>query len=218
MSIWGMWLDTLRASLDVLTSDVGFGLGAAVIVLTILLRATLVPISWTMAYRNCVRQKKMKHMQPALEELRARLAHKPETYTRELIALHKSHGLSLIDGRSLLGALVQIPVFVGMFHVLRGIGEGVRFLWASNLIRPDTFLAVIAGVTTALMIAANPDMPEQTRLLIILIPSIIAVMTALHFSSALALYWTTSNVFSMVQTLTLHWVVNRQIRKGALRI
>jgi YidC/Oxa1 family membrane protein insertase len=160
----------------------------------------------------------MKHMRPVFEELRARLAHKPEAYTRELVALHKSHGLSLIDGRSLLGALVQIPVFVGMFHVLRGIGEGVRFLWSSNLIKPDTFLAVIAGITTALMIAANPDMPEQTRLLMILIPSIIAVMTALHFSSALALYWTTSNAFSMVQTLTLQSVVNRQIQKGTLRI
>jgi membrane protein insertase Oxa1/YidC/SpoIIIJ len=43
------------------------------------------------------------------------------------------------------------------------------------------------------MMAANPDLPEQMRLLLILVPSILAAVAALKFCSALAVYWTISN-------------------------
>jgi YidC/Oxa1 family membrane protein insertase len=77
---------------------------------------------------------------------------------------------------------------------------------------------VIAGLTTALMMAVNPDMPEQLRIFMIVLPSIIAIIAALQFSSALAIYWATSNTFSALQTALLHAVVRRRIRSGAISI
>jgi YidC/Oxa1 family membrane protein insertase len=202
--------------LGALTSGLGLELGLAVIVATILLRIALLPISWSAAYRGCVRQKRMQALQPEIDALKSRLGHDREVYARELIALHKSRKIALVDGKAILGSLAQLPVFAGMFHVLKNIGEGSRFLWMPSLARPDVLLAVIAGFTTALMVAANPDMPEQLRLVMLIVPAVVAVFSAMHFSSALALYWTTSNLFSAGQTLVLHSIVNRRLRSGKL--
>jgi YidC/Oxa1 family membrane protein insertase len=210
MHIWESWLEVLRMMLGTLNLELGLGLGVAVIAATVLLRVVLLPVSWTTAYRNAIRQKKLKQLQPRLEELKSRLAGDKQAYARELLALHKSQGLTLVDGKALLGSFAQIPVFMGMFHVLRGIGDGRGFLWIANLARPDAILALIAGVTTTLMVAVNPDMPEQMRMLMIVVPGILALLSALHFSSALALYWTTSNLFSAAQTLLVHAVANRR--------
>ena len=43
----------------------------------------------------------------------------------------------------------------------------------------------------------------------------LAVVAALQFSSALAIYWATSNTFSAIQTVVLHRVVRRRARSGA---
>ena len=83
--------------------------------------------------------------------------------------------------------------------------------------RPDVALALIAGLATALMMAVNPDMPEQLRIVMIVIPSILAIVAALHFSSALAIYWATSNTFSALQTVLLHFVVRSRARSGPIQ-
>jgi membrane protein insertase Oxa1/YidC/SpoIIIJ len=111
-----------------------------------------------------------------------------------------------------------MPIFVGMYQALRNIGDGARFLWVPNLLRPDILLALIAGITTALMIAVNPDIPEQMRLVMIIVPSVIAIIAALKVCSALSLYWVASNCFSAAQTMTLHFVVGRRLRAGTLKI
>ena len=216
MNLWTMWLEMIRSLVEFLSS--GFGLGMAVIVVTLLLRATILPISWSVAYRSCIRQKKMLRLQPELERLKGQFASKPELYFQQMQTLYARNGLSFIDGKSLLGSLMQMPLLLGIFQVLRNVGGGVRFLWIQNLSKPDLILAIIAGVTTALMMWVNPDLPENVRMMIVVIPSVLAVIAALKFCSALALYWATSNCFSALQTAVLHYVVRRRIRSGILKI
>ncbi len=218
MDLWTFWLDTLRSLVNSLSSDVGLGLGLAIIAATLLLRVLLLPISWSAAYRGCIRQKKMMKLQPELQQLKDKYASKPDVYMQRMTELYRKHELSFIDGRSLLGGLAQVPLFLGMFQALRNVGDGVRFLWVPNLLRPDTLFALIAGATTALMIAVNPDIPDQMRLFLIVVPSVIAIVAALKFCSALSLYWVASNCFSAVQTMALHFVVARRIRAGTLKI
>lgn len=216
MTIWTMWLDIIRSLIDVLSS--GLGLGLAVIAATLLLRTAVLPISWSIAYRGCIRQKKMIRLQPDLQRIKEQFAGKPDLYLQHMQALYGKNELPFVDGKSLLGSLIQMPLLLGMFQALRGIGNGVRFLWVPNLLKPDLPLAIIAGVTTALMMMVNPDLPEPMRVFMIVVPSIIAVVAALKFCSALALYWATSNCFSAAQTAVLHFVVGRRIRSGALKI
>jgi YidC/Oxa1 family membrane protein insertase len=218
MDIWALWLDAIRGLLNILSSEIGLGVGLAIVAVTVLLRTMILPISWNSAYRGCIRHKKMSKLQPELQVLRERYADKPEAYVQHMTALYRKHGLSLFDGKSLLGALVQMPLFLGMFQALQSIGDGVRFLWVASLSKPDVWLSVIAGITTALAMAVSPDLPEQMRMLMIIVPSIIAVVAALNFCSALAVYWAVSNCFSAAQTVALHFVVERRIRSGVLRI
>lgn len=218
MDIWATWLDSIRSIVTALAGDAGLGLGLAVIAATVLLRTVVLPVAWPIAYRACVRQKKIVKLQPELRALQERFRDQPEVYLRKLKELYEANGLTFVDSKSLLGALAQMPLFLGMFQVLSNAGDGARFLWIPNLLRPDVVLAVIAGLTTALMMAVNPDLPEQVRLFMIVLPSVIAVIAALQFSSALAIYWATSNTFSALQTVLLHAIVRRRIRAGLVQI
>ena len=218
MDIWSAWLDSISSIVMALAADAGLGLGLAVIVATVLLRIVLLPVAWPMAYRACIRQKKLAKLQLELRALQERFRDEPEVYLRKMTELYKANQLAMVDARTLLGSLAQLPLFLGMFQVLRNTGDGVRFLWIPNLLRPDIALAVIAGITTWLMMAVNPDLPEQVRIIMIVVPSIIAVVAALQFSSALAIYWATSNTFSALQTVALHAVVRRRIRAGLVRV
>ena len=218
MNIWTHWLDALRSLMDALSIEAGLGLGLAIIAATLLIRILLLPISWSAAYRGCIRQKKMMKLQPELQQLKEKHANDPNLYMQRMTELYRKHELSLFDGKSLLGALAQTPLLLGMFHALRNMGDGARFLWVPNLLKPDVLLALIAGVTTALVITVNPDLPEQIRLFMILVPCVIAIIAALNFCSALSLYWVASNCFSAAQTVALHFVVGRRLRAGTLKI
>jgi YidC/Oxa1 family membrane protein insertase len=218
MQLWTQWLELIRMLLHFLSTDIGLGGGLGILVLTFLLRATLLPLSWFIAYRGIVRQEQMARLQPELLRLKTRFAAEPQRYAEQMRALYREHGLSIMDGRSLLGSLAQMPILVGMYQVLRDGISGVRFLWVQSLSRPDLWLALLAGFTTILMMAANPDLPESTRLLMILVPSVLAVLFALKVSSALAVYWTASNSFSAVQTVALHRVIARRVRLGLLKV
>ena len=149
-------------------------------------------------------------MQPELARLKERYARDPQKYGEAMLATYKRHGLSMVDGRSLLGALVQTPALLGMFTTLRRALPHGRFLWVADLAKPDVLLAIVAGLTTAILALAAPEMPEHVRVLMMILPAVCLAFTALHFGSAIALYWTTSNLFTAGQTLAVRWVVARR--------
>jgi YidC/Oxa1 family membrane protein insertase len=201
-----------------LSSGVGLGTGFGIVALTLLLRTVILPISWPIAYRGSIRQKKMLRLQPELARLKLDHGAQPRIYAERLMKLYQDNGMTMMDWRSVLGSLMQMPLFLGMYQTLRAGVNGARFLWVETLARPDPVFAVLAALTTMLMMAANPDLPEQMRLILILVPSILAAIAALKFCSALAVYWTVSNCYSAIQTSALHYVVARRIRSGAVSI
>ena len=218
MALWTHWLDFLGHFLGFLASQAGLGEGLAIIALTLLVRTVILPLSWSSAYRGCVRQKTFARLQPELQRLKKKFGDQPRLYTEHLAALYRKNGITQIDGRAFLSALVQLPVLLGLYQALRKGVRGARFLWVKDLSRPDLWLALLMGLTTLLLMSVNPDLPEHMRLMLIVVPSILAVVVALKVASALALYWTTSNCYSAVQTAVLHHVVARRIRSGSLKV
>ncbi|HET8698823.1 MAG TPA: YidC/Oxa1 family membrane protein insertase [Gammaproteobacteria bacterium] len=118
--------------------------------------------------------------------------------------------------RSLLGALAQTPVLLGMFTALRRALPHGPFLWVADLAKPDALLAIVAGRTSAILALAAPEMPEHVRAVMMILPAICLALTALHFGSAIALYWTTSNIFTAAQTLCARWLVARRSEAATL--
>jgi YidC/Oxa1 family membrane protein insertase len=217
MEMWAQWLNFIHGLLAFLSSTLGLGAGFGIVALTLLLRTVILPVSWRIAYRGTIRQKKMSRLQPELQRLKSECGDKPAVYAERIMKLYQAHGMTVMDWRSVFGSLVQMPLFLGMYQTLRA-GFKARFLWVETLARPDPVFAVLAALTTVLMLMANPDLPEQMRVMLILIPSILAAIAALKFCSALAVYWTVSNCYSAAQTSVLHYVVARRIKSGALKI
>ncbi len=217
MELWTYWLSGIQSLLTFLSFQVGLGAGLSIVALTLALRTAILPISWPVAYRGSIRQKKMLRLQPELQRLKLECGDQA-VYAQRMMKLYQENGISVMDWRSMLGALVQMPLFLGMYQTLRAGANGARFLWVETLARPDPVFALLAAVTTMLMMAANPDLPEQMRVMLILIPSILAAIAALKFCSALAVYWTVSNCYSAIQTGALRYTIARRIKSGAVKI
>ena len=160
----------------------------------------------------------MTRLQPQMKLLKDAFGHDPKAYAARVRKLYAEHDLSIADGRSLLGLIAQAPILVGMYRVFSDSANAGRFLWIKDLVKPDLGIALLVGITTVILMAANPDLPEQMRLLLIAVPAIIAVLTALKLCSALAIYLAVSNGFSAVQTYCLHRAVARRVRSGAIVI
>ena len=191
--------------------DLGFGPGLAIIVLTLALRSALLPLTWGLAYRAAVRQDKLAHLEGQLAVIRQRYENDPREQFARTQELYRRHGIRMVDLMSLLGAGVQLPVMWGLYRVFRDKLAGA-FLWVRDLGRPDTLLAVLAALTTAVAMAVVPHAQGELRAALLLLPALLCFMAAVHLSAGLALYWTTSNLFGAVQTLALQGALRRRHR------
>jgi YidC/Oxa1 family membrane protein insertase len=214
MELWHAWTGLLQMLLHTLAVDWGLGAGLAVIALTLAVRAALMPLTWSLACRSIVRQAKVSSLEPQLRAIRERHRDDPRAQMLETVELYRRHGLNVADGKGMLGALVQLPVIYGLYQALRGGVSSAAFLWIRDLARPDIGLAIIAALTTALVMAVTPQMSEPLRWALILLPALLCLAAALHLSSGIALYWVTSNVVSAAQSLALRKVA-RRVRASA---
>lgn len=135
----------------------GRDIGIAIIVLTILVKLILYPL----AKKQIRQQKALQDIQPKIEEIRKRLKDDREGQARELMALYKTEKVN--PASSCLPLLIQLPIFIALFHVLRMIlGDGdlsgmlysfvphpgqihPMFLGFVDLQNPNYVLAIIAG-------------------------------------------------------------------------
>jgi YidC/Oxa1 family membrane protein insertase len=210
MELWHAWTGLLLQILQMLATNCGLGTGLAIVILTLAMRTALLPITWSTAVRAAARQAKLAALETHLKALREKYATNRQLQMQKTLELYQQHGLSMADGKSLLGALVQMPLVVGLYQTLRnGVGPAA-FLWIRNLGRPDVILAILAAVTTAVAMAFAPNISEQIRWLLILLPAVFCLLAALHLSSGIALYWITTNSFSAAQTVALRRVVKRR--------
>ena len=212
MDLWHQWIGIIQHALTLCAVNLHLGTGLAIISMTLVVRSAFLPLTWTIARRAEERRTILQRLKPALDGLQKQFGGDRQRYAQEMMNLYRREGLTPVDGTSLLGTLVQLPVFLGIYQVLRATKQGGRFLWVANLARPDLWLAVAAGAATMLLMAMNPDLPEHVRLVLVLVPAIVTVIAALKVSAALSLYWATTNVFSGAQTVVLRAVQARRAR------
>lgn len=84
-------------------------------------------------------------LQPGIDAIKA--AHRGEERARRTVALYREAGVHpLYTLRSLVGFLIQVPVFIAVFDMLAENFElhGVSFLWIRDVSRPDELLRLPA--------------------------------------------------------------------------
>ncbi|MDN5682595.1 membrane protein insertase YidC [Corynebacterium glyciniphilum] len=101
----------------VLGPDSGLSWALAIIFLVVTIRGLLV--------RPTIKQlrssRKMQEMQPRMQEIRKKYAKDQQTQAMEMRKLQKEMGVNPLA--SCLPMLIQIPIFLGLFHVLRSFNR-----------------------------------------------------------------------------------------------
>ena len=93
-------------------------LGLAIILLTVLIRALM--IKQTSAGNNM--QQGMGDMQPKLQEIQEKYKDDPKRLSQETMKVFKTKGKGPLKGCLMM--LIQIPVFIGLFYVIRHFAAG----------------------------------------------------------------------------------------------
>ena len=89
--------------------------GFAIIALTTLVLIILSPLT----YRSTKSMVSMRRLQPQVKRLQKKHKNDREQLNKEMMALYQEHNVSPLSG--CLPILIQSPVFIVMFRVLRGI-------------------------------------------------------------------------------------------------
>ena len=189
--------------------------GVAIILLTILVRL----LFWPLTHKSTVGMKKMQELQPKMKEIQAKFKDNPQRMQQETWALYKENKVNPMS--SCLPMLIQIPVFIALFNVLRSAVElrYAPFLWIGDLSEPEALfsswfpfgglniLPILMAVSTGLQSAFTPATGDksQQKMMMIFMPAMMLFMFY-SFPSALSLYWFLSNLFSIVQM----WIIRRQ--------
>ncbi len=200
MPLWDHFVGMLEAALFALAQAYGGGLGLAIITLSLSVRLSLLPVTLRLARHAQAQQAKLLELQPMIRRLRVKYQSDPQRLNTELLKLYRQHGYNPMDSRSLLGGLVQLPFGAGLYSAIsRGLGEGGRFLWISNLARPDAMLALLIGALTYVTSVVVPGLPLHTRIVAMLIPALFTVYFAWNLASGVGLYWATSTAAGALQ-------------------
>lgn len=200
MIIWNSFVELLIAGLLSLSQIYGGNMGLAILTLSFTIRLLLLPLSVKLSYRSMLHQMEVKKLQPELERLQKRYKNNQSRLSQETMKLYKSHNISPVYIKGLLGSLLQAPIFMGMFSAIRrGVGAGKRFLWIADLSQPNFFIMLIVTALTYFVTIHNPNLSGQAKGLMTWIPVILTAIFLWRLSAALGLYWAASNTVAIIQ-------------------
>jgi len=183
--------------------------GIAIILITLIIRI----IIWPLHNKSQRTMKRMSLLGPKMTELREKFKDNPQKMNTELMKLYKDYGVNPFGG--CLPIFLQMPIFLGFFQMLRSAVElrHESFLWVDDLSLPDTLftipglgipfnlLPILMGITMVIQMKVTPKAGDKTQQKIFMFMPLIFLVICYNFASALALYWTSQNIISTIQTL-----------------
>ena len=151
--------------------------GVAIILLTILVRICLFPLSRKQLRSTLEYSKKMQKIKPKIDALKEKYGDDRRKVSEEQFKLMKEHGVPLMPGGCLL-TFLQLPIWIALYGMLQHSYElrHAPFLWVADLSQADRLWHMWPGVHAVSMV---PDALEWLNLLPLL-------MTATWFFSSKA--------------------------------
>lgn len=199
-------------------------IGLAIILLTVIVRALL----WPLSAKSLRSQKALQDVQPKVDELKKKYANDKEELGRRLMELYKKEKVN--PASSCLPLLLQLPVFIALYSAL---SQGLKstgyealypfvpqpdviqtsFLGLLNLSVPSYALAILSGISQyfqAKMMMTKPKpakVPgsEDERMLMAMnkqmlyLMPVMTVFIAWKLPAGLGLYWLVTNLVSIFQ-------------------
>lgn len=220
--------EPLYNALIFLVSTVPYAdVGIAVITLTIIVKFLLFPLS----LKAVKTQLSMRLLEPKINQIKEKYKSNREEQAKKMMELYRTEGVNpfssiatLLIQLPIIFGLYWILVKGGLpdinfdfLYAITPVPEtlNMRFLWVEDISEGSIILALLSGVTQFFQIklampeikkrGANPSMKDDLarsfQLQMRYVMPVIVVGVAYVISAAIALYWTTSNLFAIGQEL-----------------
>jgi len=195
--------------------------GISIIAITFIIRLIFLPLTVKSMASMKEMQIKMQELKPKMDALKEKYKDDKAKQNAELMKLYASHGINPLSSLGgCLPLLIQLPVFIALYDVLLYSIElrHSSFLWINDLSEPEhlfnipgigvpfRILPLVMGVSwyvsqkmTPTAAAPGSDNMMQTKMMEFM-PLIFTIMFW-GLPSGLILYWTVSNILSIVQQL-----------------
>ncbi|WP_376695188.1 YidC/Oxa1 family membrane protein insertase [Wenzhouxiangella sp. EGI_FJ10305] len=202
--------------------------GLAIITLAVLVRLAMYPLATRVLASQQEFVAAQRQIQPEIKRIKQQ--YRGGEQSERILQLYESHGVSPLAGlKPLLIVLIQIPVFIALFHVLGEAFElrDASFLWIETLAEPDrlfglggnwpligehfNLLPVLLAATTLATLKLSPapamDAKAQHRQNIFLVAMAFGFLLLFYpFPSGMVLYWTAANALHILQS---RWAMRR---------
>jgi YidC/Oxa1 family membrane protein insertase len=181
--------------------------GISIVILTLVVRTAI----WPLYNKSNRSMKRMAKLKPEMDQLKEKYSADPAKMNQEVMKMYKKYGVNPIGG--CLPMLLQIPIFFGFYRMLQYAVElrHEPFLgWVTDLSQPDTIgyfmgfpiniLPIIMTFTSFAQMAMMPKTGDKMQQRLMMFMPFMFLIFCYSFASALALYWTTQNIFTIFQT------------------
>lgn len=207
----------------------GADVGIAIIILTLLVKFILFPLSLTAVRTQLV----MREIDPELKRIRKELKDKPEELAKKTLAIFKENKINPFA--SIILILIQLPVIIGLYFVFLSEGNGeafdvarlysfvqepmnasFQFLGVVDLTAGSIVLAFLVAISQFIVgrmmmpaLASDDseeksfqnDLAKSMQVQMKYVFPIVMGVIAYVISAAIALYFLVSNVFAIGQEL-----------------
>jgi YidC/Oxa1 family membrane protein insertase len=177
--------------------------GIAVILMTVLVRLVLYPLSLK-SYRS---MKSMQKLQPQLNVLKEKYKDDKEKFNREQIALFKAHKVNPAGG--CLPIFLQLPIFIAFYAVLGNSIELFHapfFGWIQDLSSRDPYyiFPVLMGISMFAQqrLTPNVGMDPMQQKMMYLMPLVFSFFM-LKLPSGLTIYMFVSTLLGILQQVSM---------------
>jgi YidC/Oxa1 family membrane protein insertase len=197
--------------------------GIAIVLLAVLVRILMHPIARNAMYHQRRFSEIQAQIGPELDEIRRQ--YKGGEQSERILAVYERHQVSPLAGlRPLLIVMIQIPIFIALFHLLGQAFElrDAEFLWIDTLAEPDrsiplgvelaffgshlNVLPILMSLTTLLSIRLSPapssgGKPARSQNAIMIVVTLAFFVLFYTFPAGMVLYWTAANVLHLLHTI-----------------
>jgi len=184
--------------------------GWAIILMTVLIKVLLLPLT----HHSTMSMRKMQVLNPRMQAIRDRFRPKlkdkqgrpnlemQRKMNEEVMALYKSEGVNPAGG--CLPLLVQMPILYAFYRLLSTSVELRHAPWVwwihdLSAADPHLILPLIMGATQFLQVKFAPQSGDPAQRRLFLLMPLFMLIFFLSAPSGLVLYWLTNNVLTIVQ-------------------
>jgi len=198
--------------------------GIVVILLTVLVRFIIFPLS----KKAILTQVKMAEIGPALAEIKEKYKNKAEEQAKQTLALYREKGVNPFSG--ILVIIIQIPIILALYQIFLHFPEvnalilysfinapdyiNTNFLGLLDITKKSIIMALLAAATTFFQFRISmkgqskpkgnsfgDNLTRSMQMQMKYIFPVIVFFISYSISGAIALYWLTTNLFSIGQEI-----------------